>query len=106
MSYTNGIGNLQQVLSSMTPATTQPASQASQAAELAKAPKPHQVASAPAEQADQTNLSSTSGMIAHALEGSDVRMEKVTSLQQSIASGSYSVSSSDVAGKMIDSLLK
>jgi negative regulator of flagellin synthesis FlgM len=103
MSYTNGIGNLQQVLSSMTPATTQPASQA---AELAKAPKPHQVASAPAEQADQTNLSSTSGMIAHALEGSDVRMEKVTSLQQSIASGSYSVSSSDVAGKMIDSLLK
>jgi negative regulator of flagellin synthesis FlgM len=103
MSYTNGIGNLQQVLSSLTPAATTPASQAGEAA---KAPKAHHAASAPAQQADQTNLSSTSGVIAHALEGSDVRMEKVASLQQAIASGSYSVSSSDVAGKMIDSLLK
>lgn len=103
MSYTNGIGTLQQVLNSMMPATTQPASQT---AELANAPKPHQTASAPAQHADQTNLSSTSGVIAHALEGSDVRMEKVASLQQAIASGSYSVSSSDVAGKMVDSLLK
>jgi len=103
MSYTNGIGNLQQVLSSLTPAATTPASQAGEAA---NAPKAHHAASAPAQQADQTNLSSTSGVIAHALEGSDVRMEKVASLQQAIASGSYSVSSSDVAGKMIDSLLK
>ena len=103
MSYTNGIGNLQQVLSSLTPAATTPASPAGEAA---KAPKAHHAASAPAQQADRTNLSSTSGMIAHALEGSDVRMEKVASLQQAIASGSYSVSSSDVAGKMIDSLLK
>lgn len=103
MSYTNGIGNLQQVLSSLTPAATPPASQAGEAA---KAPRPHQTASTSAQQADQTNLSSTSGVIAHALEGSDVRMEKVASLQQAIASGSYSVSSSDVAGKMVDSLLK
>jgi negative regulator of flagellin synthesis FlgM len=103
MSYTNGIGNLQQVLNSMTPATTQPASQAGEAT---KAPKPHQATPARTEQADQTNLSSTSSVIAHALEGSDVRTEKVASLQQAIASGSYSVSSSDVAGKMVDSLLK
>jgi negative regulator of flagellin synthesis FlgM len=103
MSYNNGIGNLQQVLNSMTPATTQPASQAGEAA---KAPKQHQAALARAEQADQTNLSSTSGVIAHALEGSDVRTEKVASLQQAIASGSYSVSSSDVADKIANSLLK
>jgi negative regulator of flagellin synthesis FlgM len=103
MSYTNGIGNLQQVLGSVTPAATQPASQV---AELGNAPKQIKVSPAHAEQVDQTNLSSTSGMIAHALEGSDVRMEKVASLQQAIASGSYSVSSSAVAGKMIDSLLK
>ena len=103
MSYTNGIGNVQQVLSSLTPAATTPASQAGEAA---KAAKPHLTASVSAQQADQTNLSSTSGVIAHALEGSDVRMEKVASLQQAIASGSYSVSSSDVAGKMVDSLLK
>ncbi len=103
MSYTNGIGNLQQVLSSITPAATQPATQA---AESANAPKPHQTASARAEQHDQTNLSSASGVIAHALEGSDVRTEKVAALQQAIASGSYNVSASDVAGKMVDSLLK
>jgi negative regulator of flagellin synthesis FlgM len=103
MSYTNGIGNLQQVLGALTPAATPPASQAGEAA---KAPKPHQATSAPAEQADQTNLSSTSGVIAQALEGSDVRTEKVAALQQAIASGSYSVSSSDVASKMVDSLLK
>jgi negative regulator of flagellin synthesis FlgM len=100
MSYTNGIGNLQQVLSSITPAATQPA------AESANAQKQNDVSKAHTEQADQTNLSSTGGLIAHALEGSDTRTGKVAALQQAIASGTYSVSSSDVAGKMIDSLLE
>jgi flagellar biosynthesis anti-sigma factor FlgM len=45
-------------------------------------------------------------LIAHALEGSDTRAEKVAALQQAIASGSYSVSSADVASKMIQSLLE
>jgi len=45
------------------------------------------------------------GLIAQALEGSDVRTEKVAALQESIANGSYNVSSSDVADKMIRSLL-
>ena len=103
MSYTNGIGNLQQVLSSVAAATTQPTTQAT---ETVNAQKQHKAATSPAEQADHTNLSSAGGMMAHALEGSDVRMEKVGALQKAIASGTYSVSSSDVAGKMIDSLLK
>ncbi|MEO6817783.1 MAG: flagellar biosynthesis anti-sigma factor FlgM [Edaphobacter sp.] len=100
MSYTNGIGNLQQALSSIAP--TQPASQATESTE---ASQQRNVGAAPAKQADHTNLSSAGGVIAHALEGSDVRSEKVAALQQAIASGSYNVSSSDVAGKMIDSLL-
>lgn len=103
MSYTNGIGNLQQVHGSITPATTQPASQA---VETANAPKRHEVSSAHAQAADQANLSPAGGMIAHALEGSDVRSEKVSALQQAISSGNYHVSSSQVAGKMIDSLLE
>jgi len=45
-------------------------------------------------------------LIAHALEGSDTRAEKVAALQQAIASGNYRVSSADVAGKMIQSLLE
>ncbi|MBN9617898.1 MAG: flagellar biosynthesis anti-sigma factor FlgM [Acidobacteriales bacterium 59-55] len=102
MSYTNGVGGLQQLLSSMTSKATQPAEPAS---------LPRQSGAAAAHSSgenrvDQTSLSSASGLIAHALEGSDVRTEKVTALQQAIASGSYRVSSADVADKMIPSLLE
>ncbi|HEY0263719.1 MAG TPA: flagellar biosynthesis anti-sigma factor FlgM [Granulicella sp.] len=54
---------------------------------------------------DQTTLSPVSTLLAQALTTSDVRMDKVQSLQQSIAAGTYNVPSSEVAGKMIDSLL-
>jgi len=54
--------------------------------------------------ADQTTLSATAGLVAQALESSDTQSEKVASLQQAIAAGSYSVSSSDVADKIIQSL--
>lgn len=102
MSYANGVGALQQVLSSITPATTQ-------ATESAKAQSQSDTAianTAQANRADQTSLSSASGMIVRALAGPDVRSVKVASLQQAIASGTYSVSSSDVADKMIKSLLE
>jgi negative regulator of flagellin synthesis FlgM len=101
MTYTNGIGSLQQVLSSISP--TQAASQSSQSTE---ASQQSNAAAAPAKQTDQTDLSSAGGMMAHALEGSDVRADKVAALQQAIGSGSYHVSSSDVAGKMIDALME
>jgi flagellar biosynthesis anti-sigma factor FlgM len=39
------------------------------------------------------------------MEGPDIRSAKVASLQQAIAAGNYSVSSSDVADKIIESLL-
>lgn len=103
MSYSNGIGNLQQVLSSITTATPQPVSQATEPTET---PKQSNVLAHQASQADQTSLSSAGGMMAQALEGSDTRSDKVAALQQAIASGSYNVSSSDVAGKMIDSMLE
>jgi negative regulator of flagellin synthesis FlgM len=103
MSYANGIGALQQALSSIAPAAAQPTSQA---AETAAAANQHSMSVAKTGHADQASLSSASGMIAHALEGSDVRSEKVAALQQAIASGSYKVSSSEVADKMIQSLLE
>ncbi|HZY61318.1 MAG TPA: flagellar biosynthesis anti-sigma factor FlgM [Edaphobacter sp.] len=101
MSYTNGIGNMPPVSSAVTPATTQ-------AVESAKASRQQGTAThaTPANQTDHANLSSTSGVIVQALQGSDVRADKVAALQQAIASGSYHVSSSEVAGKMIDSLLE
>jgi anti-sigma28 factor (negative regulator of flagellin synthesis) len=39
------------------------------------------------------------------LSGSDVRADKVASLQQSIAAGTYSIPSSDVAAKVLNALL-
>jgi negative regulator of flagellin synthesis FlgM len=98
MGYTNGIGNLQQVLSSIASTSTKPATDVDGGT--------NGDASAQASvREDQANLSSTGGIMAQALEGSDTRSAKVAALQQAIASGSYSVPSSDVAEKMVDSLL-
>ncbi len=55
--------------------------------------------------ADQTSLSLASGLITKALSLSDVRSDKVAGLQKAIASGTYNVSSSDVAEKLVKSLL-
>ena len=63
-----------------------------------------QAVSAPAT-GDATRLSTTSGIVAQATAGSDVRFEKVAALQSAIASGTYKVSAGDVADKLINSLL-
>jgi negative regulator of flagellin synthesis FlgM len=55
--------------------------------------------------ADEATLSPAASMAAEAAQDSGVRMDKVTSVQQAIAAGTYNVPSSDVAGKMIDRML-
>lgn len=97
MSYSNEIGGLQRGLSSI---ATTGATQANTPATATK------TKGGSPEQIDQAKLSSIGGLVSQALGGSDVRMDKVVKLQQAITSGSYSVSSSDVAEKMIDSLLE
>ena len=97
MSYSSEIGGLQRALIATTGTT--------QTTTAAATTKPNYTVAASPEQTDQTTLSSMGGLVSQALGGSDVRMDKVAKLQQAIASGSYSVSSSDVAGKMIDSLM-
>jgi negative regulator of flagellin synthesis FlgM len=54
---------------------------------------------------DQTVVSSTGDAMLQAMGSTDVRTDKVASLQAAIANGTYNVSSSDVAGKMISSML-
>ena len=54
--------------------------------------------------ADQATFSQASGLAAQG--DSDVRMEKVQALSKAIAAGTYSVPAGDVAGKMLDALLK
>jgi negative regulator of flagellin synthesis FlgM len=100
MSYASGVGNLQQTVNSIAPSETKPAIQAG-VSELAI----NEQSVAKVEHADQANLSSTGGLVAQALEGSDTRPAKVAALQQALASGSYNVPSSDVADKIIQSLL-
>jgi negative regulator of flagellin synthesis FlgM len=54
---------------------------------------------------DQATLSTAASMAAAAAPDSDVRMDKVAAIQQALASGSYNVPASAVAGKMIDQML-
>jgi negative regulator of flagellin synthesis FlgM len=103
LSYTNGIGNSQNPFAAETNAASGPA-QAERTASVSVA----NAATAGATLStavDHAKLSGFGGALAQALTQSDVRMEKVTGLQQAIASGTYNVSASDVAEKIISSLL-
>ena len=102
MSYASGINSLQQTINSI------PSSEAKQATPVSSpdsVSKETEGSIANMAQVDQANLSLSGGFVAQALEGSDTRSAKVASLQQAIASGTYSVSSSDVADKIIQSML-
>jgi anti-sigma28 factor (negative regulator of flagellin synthesis) len=52
-----------------------------------------------------TTLSTTAGLLAVALSGSDVRLDRVTTLQQAIGAGTYNIPASDVAAKVLGALL-
>jgi len=54
---------------------------------------------------DRTVVSLMAGALTQALGTSDVRMDKVAQLQATIANGTYSVSSSDVADKLMNSMM-
>jgi len=100
MSYANGIGNTQQTISPITTPVPTPTKQATLSSETNEGA----ASISNVQHADQTALSATAGLVAQALEGSDTRSEKIASLQQAIAAGSYSVPSSAVADKIIQSL--
>jgi negative regulator of flagellin synthesis FlgM len=101
MSYADGIGGLQSPLSSIAPAA-KPAQQVPATGIESKGNDAPVSKGVPADHAD---LSTTGGLIGKALETSDTRSAKVGALQQAIASGSYRVSSSDVADKLMEALL-
>jgi negative regulator of flagellin synthesis FlgM len=56
--------------------------------------------------ADHAHVSKAASLLAKAATASDVRMEKVASIQTALANGSYKVSASDVASSLIDSMKK
>jgi len=102
MSYTNGISG-QQTGNAITPSGAQSVVSVDTSGTAADK---HEVLSATVVHDDETAVSSTGGLVLQALEESDTRPAKVLSLQEAIAVGSYTVSSSDVADKIIQSLLK
>jgi anti-sigma28 factor (negative regulator of flagellin synthesis) len=55
---------------------------------------------------DREEWGVTGGALVHAFSGSDVRGDKVAALQVAIASGTYDVSSSAVAEKLMSALLQ
>ena len=102
MSISNGIGSLQGLANPVTPASqTAPAGKEQQVKTVAA---PVHATAKVDQDADQAVISSTSGLLSQALSASDVRLSRVLPIQQAIASGSYNVSSSDVADKVISSL--
>jgi flagellar biosynthesis anti-sigma factor FlgM len=63
-------------------------------------------AHSPAVQAgDQAHLSAAANIVSQSVGQSDVRTDKVVSVQAAIASGSYHVESSQIASKLIDHML-
>ncbi|HZD51369.1 MAG TPA: flagellar biosynthesis anti-sigma factor FlgM [Silvibacterium sp.] len=66
------------------------------------APKPAQNAAGAAGSNDEAHLSAAAVAISQTSALPDVRMDKVTAIQAGLAEGSYQVSSSDVAAKLIE----
>jgi negative regulator of flagellin synthesis FlgM len=102
MSYTSGIGG-QQIGNAITPSKAQPVVPVDTSGIVADK---YEVLSSTVGHADEAALSSTGGIVFQSLEASDTRTARVLSLQQTIAAGSYTVSSLDVANKIIQSLLE
>ena len=94
MNVNNNLQTLQQLFSSQEVARSSDSSKTSGAGETQQQGG-----------ADRTTLSTAGGLAAAAASDSDVRMEKVSVIQQALAAGTYNIPASEVAGKMIDHML-
>lgn len=81
---------------------------ASAGVEAASRPRTDDRSAAPARNtlsgSDSTDLSSAAQRVAQAMQMPDVRQDRVASLQQQIASGTYHVASQDLADAMLRNL--
>jgi anti-sigma28 factor (negative regulator of flagellin synthesis) len=105
MSHAQGIGQAQQgnqVYESRNVPATSSISQTGNAAQVSQTGSVSQTAGSGD---DKAQLSLSGSSIAPTADG-DVRADKVAALQSQIAAGTYNVSSSDVADKVISALLK
>ena len=68
-------------------------------------PKSGSTAGGSALSSDQATFSSAGSEVSQTASDAGVRMDKVSSIQAALASGTYNVSASDVASKVVDSML-
>jgi flagellar biosynthesis anti-sigma factor FlgM len=54
---------------------------------------------------DRATLSSAANEVSQAASGEGIRMDKVLSVQQALAAGTYNVPASAVASKVVDSMM-
>jgi negative regulator of flagellin synthesis FlgM len=54
---------------------------------------------------DSAKLSSAANQISEAASDESVRMDKITAVQQALASGTYNVPASAVSAKLVDAML-
>jgi negative regulator of flagellin synthesis FlgM len=92
MNISNGIENLAQIFTAQPAPVAPPAksSNASQSEALAS---------------DKAQLSVVATQVAQSSTTSDVRLDKVASIQSALQAGTYDVPASDVAQKVISSML-
>ncbi len=92
MNVRNGIDSLTQTQQPQSPST-------------ASAPKSAPAATGQTLSEDKAQVSLTASQIAQSSPVSDVRLDKVASIQAAIQTGTYHVSATDVAQKVITSML-
>ena len=94
MNIGNNIENLTQVLEPQTISSSVPAKTTAQRETQNEAQK-----------TDQAQLSAAASQVAQSAASSDIRLDKVASIQSALQAGTYSVPASAVAQKVVDSLL-
>jgi negative regulator of flagellin synthesis FlgM len=103
MSGMDGINSLQKMLGALQ--VNEATNVSGTAAAASKAASTAAAVTGASSSVDRTSLSAA-GLASQSADTSDVRLTKVAELRSAILSGTYSVSSSDVADKMVESMLK
>jgi len=92
MNIRNGIDNISQIFPSAAATSTLPGAALGKVQEEGLG-------------GDQASLSVASGHLAQAAAVSDVRLDKVASVQSAIEAGTYNVAATEVAKKLVSSML-
>lgn len=101
MTYSNSISATSQIFSSLTLSSVSESGNVSSMTKLDSGSSAATIHT----QNDQSTVSTTANLLSQALSVSDERAGRVAALRETISSGAYSVSSADIADKLIQSMV-